>query len=1089
MKPAMSRRTLVGRAAAFGGLLLCSIAQAQVPTAPTNLAASAASTTQINLSWTDNSNNETNFKIERKTNTTNFSQVATVGANVTTFSDTGLTSATTYTYRVRASNSSGNSAYTNTAAATTQGQDTTPPTTPGGVTATPESPSQVNLTWNASTDAVGVTGYLVERCQGANCTSFAQIATPTATSLSDTGLAASTAYRYRVRATDAAGNLSPYSSVQGATTSSTGPIGAWGLNGVLGTTQADYSGNNNRGTVAGVVSSVAGQFGNALLFSGLNTWVDLGNPSALQMTGSMTVSAWINSSSFPINDAAIVSKRNDVPQGFQLDTTVDTGPRTIGFKLGAPGGASMSRYGATVLQLNQWYHVAGVYDAGAQTLTVYLNGAPDNGTLAGPVAGRQVNPSLDVFIGRRASNATDYNFSGTIDELRIYNRALTQAEIQADMGAAIAPPAPDTSAPTAPTLAASVMSPTQVHLELANSSDNFDVTAYRVERCQGATCGNFAEVAVGGAKVEDTGLTTGATYSYRARAADGAGNLSGYSNVATATPSASATGALVGSYTFEEGTGGVTADFSGYGNTGALQGTINWTTAGKNGNALSFGGGNVDLGNPGTLQITGSMTVSAWINSSTFPNDDAAIVSKRTGGSNIGFQLDTTIDQGPRTIGFKLTTPAGDRMYRYGGTPLQLNTWYHVAGVYDAQAQTMNVYLNGVLDNGPTVGTVASSQMDSPLDVFVGRRPGVGGFEFNGTIDDVRIYSRALSQAEIQADMSTPAAGGGGTPPDTTPPSAPSALGATAASATQINLSWTASTDNVAVTGYLLERCQGAGCSNFAQIATPASTTFSDSNLTAATSYSYRVRATDAAANLSAYSNVASASTPAAGQAQMYFIHPDHLNTPRMIANQAATTVWRNDNTEPFGNSVPNGDPNNTGVAFDFPLRFPGQYFDAETNLAYNVFRDYDSTAGRYVESDPIGLRGGTNTYLYVRGYPIGLGDPTGLFWPELEKAAKDLTKDIMNSIIATPAGPITGKAIGQKLCEGMIGTPKDPDGLCRAECLNKIPVDPHTGTNNQGPGVTKFLEDCISACIKELVSCKPKPSPSGKLCDTNRSS
>src|ERR1700693_21399 len=97
----------------------------------------------------------------------------------------------------------------------------------------------------------------------------------------------------------------------------------------------------------------------------------------------------------------------------------------------------------------------------------------------------------------------------------------------------------------------------------------------------------------------------------------------------------------------------------------------------------------------------------------------------------------------------------------------------------------------------------------------------------------------------------TPISGG------TTPPTAPTNLTATV-SGSQINLSWTASTDNVGVTGYLVERCLGAGCTTFAQIATPTSTTYSDTGLTPG-SYSYRVRATDAAGNLSPYSNVASA--------------------------------------------------------------------------------------------------------------------------------------------------------------------------------------------------------------------------------------
>jgi hypothetical protein len=95
---------------------------------------------------------------------------------------------------------------------------------------------------------------------------------------------------------------------------------------------------------------------------------------------------------------------------------------------------------------------------------------------------------------------------------------------------------------------------------------------------------------------------------------------------------------------------------------------------------------------------------------------------------------------------------------------------------------------------------------------------------------------------------------------DTTPPTAPSGLIATA-SGTQISLSWTASSDAVGVTGYLVERCQGVGCSNFSQIATPIATSFLDSGLISLTTYQYRVRATDAVGNLSAYSGVATQTT------------------------------------------------------------------------------------------------------------------------------------------------------------------------------------------------------------------------------------
>jgi RHS repeat-associated protein len=120
---------------------------------------------------------------------------------------------------------------------------------------------------------------------------------------------------------------------------------------------------------------------------------------------------------------------------------------------------------------------------------------------------------------------------------------------------------------------------------------------------------------------------------------------------------------------------------------------------------------------------------------------------------------------------------------------------------------------------------------------------------------------------------------------------------------------------------------------------------------------------------------------PGSVQAQtLYFIQADHLNTPRLITNSAGAAVWRWDNQEPFGNDVPNENPSGLGTLV-VPLRFPGQYFDRETNLAYNFFRDYDPAIGRYVQSDPIGLIGGLNTYSYVRGNPISLTDPRGESW------------------------------------------------------------------------------------------------------------
>ena len=117
---------------------------------------------------------------------------------------------------------------------------------------------------------------------------------------------------------------------------------------------------------------------------------------------------------------------------------------------------------------------------------------------------------------------------------------------------------------------------------------------------------------------------------------------------------------------------------------------------------------------------------------------------------------------------------------------------------------------------------------------------------------------------------------------------------------------------------------------------------------------------------------------PTAGT--VHYIHSDHLNTPRVVTDAQNQVVWRNlPLTEPFGSTVPEEDPDGNGTSFVFNQRFPGQYFDKETNLSYNYFRDYDPQLGRYVQSDPIGLQGGINTYAYVGGNPVSNIDPEGL--------------------------------------------------------------------------------------------------------------
>ena len=110
----------------------------------------------------------------------------------------------------------------------------------------------------------------------------------------------------------------------------------------------------------------------------------------------------------------------------------------------------------------------------------------------------------------------------------------------------------------------------------------------------------------------------------------------------------------------------------------------------------------------------------------------------------------------------------------------------------------------------------------------------------------------------------------------------------------------------------------------------------------------------------------------------IYYIHADHLGTPRKITRPIDNKVMWSWESEAFGNSLPDQNPSGLGD-FVFNLRFPGQYYDAETGLHYNMARYYNPRVGGYEQSDPIGLAGGINTYAYVGGNPVNWIDPLGL--------------------------------------------------------------------------------------------------------------
>ncbi len=639
--------------------------------------------------------------------------------------------------------------------------DTIPPSVPTGVTANAVSSTQVNLTWNASTDNNAVTGYRVYR----NGQPLTPSATTTTTSYQDTTVTASTTYTYEITALDAtneSGKSTPPTSVTTPTPPPPPPR---------------------------FVQTTAREVG-----SGTTNAVTFNQPNT---AGNLIVAyvVWDNSGTVNVTDTrgntyTPVSARVPWSGGASAQVfyakNVAGGTNTVT----ATFGTALSRYGVFYIA-----EYSGIDKTNPFDVTTTGTGTTSSAMSSGTATTTNANDLL-VGLGASHSNVTGAGagytsrstFAGNIVEDRTvtatgaYTATATQngngwvmqlVAFRADGGGP--PPPPDTIPPSVPTgVTANAVSSTQVNLTWNASTDNNAVTGYRVYR-NGQPLTPSATTTT--TSYQDTTVTASTTYTYEITALD-ATNESGKStpptSVTTPTPPPPPPSNLVAAYAFDESSGTTAADASGHNVTGTLVNGPTWT-GGRFGNAVLTSGATdyVDIGNPTALRLTGSMTVSAWINSSAYPGDDAAIVSKRGGP---GFQLDTTIDRGPRTIGFKLTGASGADMFRYGATALAPNSWYFITGVYNAAAGTLDVYLNGILDNGPLVGTVQSAQQDSPLNVNIGRRAS-GGFGHIGRIDNVRIYDGAVSTDQLQADMtaSLGTAGGGDLTPPTVSVSSPTA--------------------------------------------------------------------------------------------------------------------------------------------------------------------------------------------------------------------------------------------------------------------------------------------------------------------------
>jgi hypothetical protein len=522
----------------------------------------------------------------------------------------------------------------------------------------------------------------------------------------------------------------------------------------------------NNGTLENGASFALGAVGDAFSFNGNNQYVLVGDPipTSLQIQNSITMSAWIYVTAYPSssntsNISVIVgSQRDATASGATMFYDGRTSPN--GF-YGVPPGHITFQFGDgsnwyyaetnTQVPLNQWTLVTAAQSANSPA-QIYYNGVlqpSGSGGTGSPTWNGTISYNSAWFaIGQQKDENRPFN--GLIDEVQVYNRALTAAEVQAIYNSS------NTGVCASGLAAATSLTSS------ANPAATGALVTFTATVSPGTATGSVTFTDGGTALGAPVALSGGqATYSTTTLAAGSHTIMAVYSGDTTFSASSSAP---LNQYVFvaQPQSGGLVAWWPGEGNANDVVGPDSATlyggasyVAGRVGQAFSFDGstGYVEKASPdSSLNVrTQSWTVSAWVQTSYSGGAVQEVVARYAGQWNGSYPDYEIWLGGDGKANFYIRDNSDNYANPVGTSNLRDGAWHLVTGVLDRSSGQASIYVDGVVANSVSASSIGDiNDAGSPLDIGAYYSWGGHAGYFNGSIDEVQIYNRALSTAEIQ---------------------------------------------------------------------------------------------------------------------------------------------------------------------------------------------------------------------------------------------------------------------------------------------------------------------------------------------------